>query len=168
MRRVLDDGETGLDTKILHLPSKFIGVRGRVVRFSSDKPAGWIFLVKVLQRRCEAISRHPLFLCAAKEMPPDLTAILDLGYFASALRHEIRLCAHGLAKRRSNRSLGLDFPSAKQVQEIQKKVDDIQFQVAKQQSYQELVSEKGLLRSTAGYRLASMLPLRHQSNHSSL
>jgi len=64
--------------------------------------------------------------------------------------------------------LGLDFPSAKQVQEIQKKVDDIQFQVAKQQSYQELVSEKGLLRSTAGYRLASMLPLRHQSNHSSL
>ena len=52
-----------------------------------------------------------------------------------------------LAKLRSNRSLGLDFPFAKQVQEIQKKVDDIQFQVAKQQSYDELVSEKGLLRS---------------------
>ncbi len=53
----------------------------------------------------------------------------------------------GLAKLRSNRLLNLDFPFAKQVQEIQEKVSDIQVQVAKQQPYQDLVGDKGLLRS---------------------
>jgi predicted PurR-regulated permease PerM len=53
----------------------------------------------------------------------------------------------GLAKLRSNRFLNLDFPLAKQVQNIQEKVSDIQLQVAKQQPYQDLISEKGLLRS---------------------
>ncbi len=53
----------------------------------------------------------------------------------------------GLAKLRSNRLLKLDFPIAKQVQEVQKKVSDIQVQVAKQQTFQDLVSDKGLLRS---------------------
>jgi len=53
----------------------------------------------------------------------------------------------GLAKLRSNRLVHLDFPFAKPVQEIQRKVNDIQLQVTKQQSYQDLVSDKGLLRS---------------------
>ena len=53
----------------------------------------------------------------------------------------------GLAKLRSNRLVHLDFPFAKPVQEIQRKVNDIQLQVTKQQPYQDLVSEKGLLRS---------------------
>ena len=53
----------------------------------------------------------------------------------------------GLAKLRSNRLLKLDFPIAKQVQEVQKKVSDIQVQVAKQQTFQDLISDKGLLRS---------------------
>jgi predicted PurR-regulated permease PerM len=53
----------------------------------------------------------------------------------------------GLAKLRSNSLFKLDFPIAKQVQEIQKKVSDIQVQVAKQQTFQDLVSDKGLLRS---------------------
>jgi predicted PurR-regulated permease PerM len=52
-----------------------------------------------------------------------------------------------LAKLRSNSLLRLDFPIAKQVQEVQKKVSDIQVQVAKQQTFQDLVSDKGLLRS---------------------
>ena len=53
----------------------------------------------------------------------------------------------GLAKLRSNPLLNLDFPIAKQVQSIQEKVSDIQLQVAKSQPYQDLISEKGLLRS---------------------
>ena len=53
----------------------------------------------------------------------------------------------GFAKLRSNRLLKLDFPFAKTVQEIQRKVSDIQLQVTKQQPYQDLVSDKGLLRS---------------------
>lgn len=67
----------------------------------------------------------------------------------------------GLAKLRSNRLLNLDFPFAKQVQEIQEKVSDIQVQVAKQQSYQDLVSDKGLLRSDAveiGVLLTQLIP----------
>jgi predicted PurR-regulated permease PerM len=53
----------------------------------------------------------------------------------------------GLAKLRSNPLLKLDFPFAKPVQEIQRKVNDIQLQVTKQQPYEDLVSNKGLLRS---------------------
>ena len=53
----------------------------------------------------------------------------------------------GLARLRSNNLFNLDFPFANQVQAIQKKVDDIQFQVAQARSYQELVSDKGLLKS---------------------
>ena len=53
----------------------------------------------------------------------------------------------GLAKLRSNSLFKLDFPIARQVQEVQKKVSDIQVQVAKQQTFQDLVSDKGLLRS---------------------
>ena len=53
----------------------------------------------------------------------------------------------GLAKLRSNPLLNLDFPFAKPVQEIQRKVNDIQLQVTKQQPYEDLVSNKGLLRS---------------------
>ena len=53
----------------------------------------------------------------------------------------------GLAKLRANSLFKLDFPIAKQVQEVQKKVSDIQVQVAKQQTFQDLVSDKGLLRS---------------------
>ena len=67
----------------------------------------------------------------------------------------------GLAKLRSNRLLNLDFPFAKPVQEIQRKVNDIQLQVTKQQPYQDLVSEKGLLRSDVteiGTLLNQLLP----------
>ena len=53
----------------------------------------------------------------------------------------------GIARLRSNNLFNLDFPFANQVQVIQKKVDDIQFQVAQARSYQELVSDKGLLKS---------------------
>lgn len=53
----------------------------------------------------------------------------------------------GLAKLRSNRLLKLDFPFAKQVQEIQKKVTHIQSEVSKQQSYLELTSDKGFMKS---------------------
>ena len=53
----------------------------------------------------------------------------------------------GLAKLRVNPLLNLDFPFAKPVQEIQRKVNDIQLQVTKQQPYEDLVSNKGLLRS---------------------
>ncbi|MCY2982438.1 MAG: AI-2E family transporter [Planctomycetota bacterium] len=52
-----------------------------------------------------------------------------------------------LAKLRSNSLLKLDFPIAKQVQEVQKKVSDIQVHVAKEQTFQDLISDKGLLRS---------------------
>ena len=67
----------------------------------------------------------------------------------------------GLAKLRSNSFLSLDFPFAKQSQEIQKKVRDIQIQVGKQQPYQDLVSDKGLLRSDVaeiGVLLDQILP----------
>ena len=53
----------------------------------------------------------------------------------------------GLAKLRTNSLFNLDFPMAKEIQEIQKKVSDIQIQVAKQQPFQDLVNDKGLLRS---------------------
>ena len=67
----------------------------------------------------------------------------------------------GLAKLRSNRLVHLDFPFAKPVQEIQRKVNDIQLQVTKQQSYQDLVSDKGLLRSDVteiGLLLNQLIP----------
>ena len=67
----------------------------------------------------------------------------------------------GLSKFRSNSVLNLEFPFAKPVQEIQRKVDDIQVQLAKQQSYQDLVSEKGYLRSDVaeiGVLLDQLLP----------
>jgi predicted PurR-regulated permease PerM len=48
-----------------------------------------------------------------------------------------------LVKLRSNNLLNLEFPYAKQVQEIQKKIDDIQFQVSTQQSYANLMNKQG-------------------------
>ncbi len=77
----------------------------------------------------------------------------------------------GLAKLRSNRMLNLDFPFAKQVQGIQEKVNDIQVQVSKQQPYQDLISDKGLLRSDIdelGTMLDQLIPSLIESSRNSL
>ena len=77
----------------------------------------------------------------------------------------------GLAKLRSNRLVHLDFPFAKPVQEIQRKVNDIQLQVTKQQPYQDLVSDKGLLRSDVteiGLLLNQLIPRLVESTRTEL
>ncbi|MEQ1827843.1 MAG: hypothetical protein ABL921_17920, partial [Pirellula sp.] len=55
-----------------------------------------------------------------------------------------------LVKLRSSELLLLDFPYATLVQSIQQKIDDIQLQVSKEQSYAELMNANGRMQGDVG------------------
>ena len=65
----------------------------------------------------------------------------------ASLFQNFNLCIKlGLEKLRSNNLLNLEFPYAKQVQEIQANLDDVQKQLSSQ-TYEELTNKKGRLQS---------------------
>lgn len=71
-----------------------------------------------------------------------------------------------LVKLRSNSLLNLEFPYAKQVQEIQQKIDDIQVQVSTNQTYSDLMNRQGKVQGDVAQIRSEMNKFIPQLKHS--
>ena len=91
MRRILNQGHSCLDSKLVQTLAKLVSVRAGIIQLSSDDPARWICLVEVNQRRRKAIRFKLLFLRTAQKLSPDVAIAGDL---TIALGQEIGLPTH--------------------------------------------------------------------------